>query len=582
MAAGGSVLVLDGDKLHALDIVRSLGQCGLTVSVGAPARDAIAGASRFAAARLVYPHPARDRDRFIEWLEQELRTGAFRLVMPVTDLTGIPISRELSRLQAYCPIATERFETIQLVSDKRRTLALAARVGVPVPATMAVHREDEIDGCAALLTYPVVCKPMASSVWTPAGYLSPSVFYALDEQALRRSLPPRVRECPFLVQEFRRGAGMGVEVLARNGEILQAFQHQRLHELPLSGGASTYRMSVPLDPRLGEYTRRLIAEIGWTGVAMVEFKVDLATHEAVLMEINGRFWGSLPLSSRAGMSFAKDLHDMLTTGCTPPARRYAVGVRCRKLRDDLEWFKETAKLRARDPLVAAGIIRKPSARTWLSALLRFASPAEHYDAQTLSDPIPGLIDLRATVVTQAASIRRHLATAVRRLGSRVYRMRYTSRLLARAASAERVLFLCYGNIMRSAFAGAYYASRARGEALSAGFHQRDKRPADPRAVAAARTWGVDLSSHRSRTIDRELMSRADLVLVMDHANLAALATRYPDALEKTYLLGSLDSEPDVEIADPFEAEDAATEQACGRIAGAIDRLLVHVSCGLPS
>ena len=49
--------------------------------------------------------------------------------------------------------------------------------------------------------------------------LEPGVFYALDDQALRRSLPPRVRECPFLVQEFRRGVGMGVEVLARNGEI---------------------------------------------------------------------------------------------------------------------------------------------------------------------------------------------------------------------------------------------------------------------------------------------------------------------------------------------------------------------------
>jgi protein-tyrosine-phosphatase len=544
--------------------------------------DAIAGASRFAAARLVYPHPARDPDRFVEWLEQELRTGAYRLVMPVTDLTVIPISRELSRLQAYCPIATERFDTIQLVSDKSRTLALAARVGVPVPATIAVHREDEIDGCAARLTYPVVCKPMASSVWTPAGYLSPSVFYALDEQAFRRLLPPRVRECPFLVQEFRGGVGVGVEVLARNGEILQAFQHQRLHELPLTGGASTYRMSVPVDARLREYTRRLLAEIGWTGVAMVEFKVDLTTHEAVLMEINGRFWGSLPLSSRAGMSFAKDLHDMLTTGSTPPERRYATGVRCRKLRDDLEWFKESAKLQARDPLVAAGIIRKPSARTWLSGLLRLASPAEHYDAQTLSDPIPGLIDLRATVVTQVASIRRHLAKAVRHIGSRFYRMRYTSRLLARAASAERVVFLCYGNIMRSAFASAYYSSRSHGQALSAGFHQRDSRPADPRAVAAARTWGLDLSSHRSRTIDRELMSRADLVLVMDHANLAALAARYPDALEKTYLLGSLDAEPDVEIADPFEAEDAATEKACGRIASAIDRLLVHASSGSPS
>ena len=48
----------------------------------------------------------------------------------------------------------------------------------------------------------------------------------------------------------------------------------------------------------------------YTGVAMVEFKVNAKTGEFVLIEINGRFWGSLPLAVAAGANFPLWLYQM--------------------------------------------------------------------------------------------------------------------------------------------------------------------------------------------------------------------------------------------------------------------------------
>jgi protein-tyrosine phosphatase len=159
-------------------------------------------------------------------------------------------------------------------------------------------------------------------------------------------------------------------------------------------------------------------------------------------------------------------------------------------------------------------------------------------------------------------------------------MRHGARLARRAGDAKRLLFVCYGNIMRSPFASAYFDSRAArghrpGEAVSAGLYERNGRLADERAVAAGRRWDVDLSSHRSRTLDGQLVDWADLILVMDRVNLAGVRERYPAAAGKTYLLGAFDreGEPDVEIPDPFNAAYEATESAYLRIAGAIDRFV---------
>jgi protein-tyrosine phosphatase len=134
--------------------------------------------------------------------------------------------------------------------------------------------------------------------------------------------------------------------------------------------------------------------------------------------------------------------------------------------------------------------------------------------------------------------------------------------------------------MRSPFAGAYLRLRAAGDrsvsVQSAGMYERSGRAADPRMLSASRQWGVDLTSHRSQTVTRDLVSRADLVLVMDRANLNDMRRLYPEAAAKTYLLGSLDAEgtTNVEIPDPYDDGFEATERVCRRIAAAVDRLVV--------
>src|SRR5262245_51867642 len=91
--------------------------------------------------------------------------------------------------------------------------------------------------------------------------------------------------------------------------------------------------------------------------------------------------------------------------------------------------------------------------------------------------------------------------------------------------APRVLFVCHGNILRSAVAQALYADRVRtglapegSSAESAGTAAREGDLADPRGVSAAKEMGIILDAHRAGRLSDELINRADLVVVMDFLN----------------------------------------------------------------
>ena len=122
---------------------------------------------------------------------------------------------------------------------------------------------------------------------------------------------------PLLLQEYFTGDGVGIEVLADQGEVVYAFQHRRLHELPLTGGGQLLAgEALPSIPSF--YALRPESDEGhalaW--VAMVEFKYNEQSAESRLMEINGRFWGSLPLAVSAGADFPYFLYELLVLGKT--------------------------------------------------------------------------------------------------------------------------------------------------------------------------------------------------------------------------------------------------------------------------
>jgi len=93
--------------------------------------------------------------------------------------------------------------------------------------------------------------------------------------------------------------------------------HHRLREDPPTGGQSTAARAY-FSEQLKEYGLRLLQALRWHGAAMVEFKLDSRSGQFVLMEINGKFWGSLELALRFWHKFWGRL------GSTVSRRHFAV------------------------------------------------------------------------------------------------------------------------------------------------------------------------------------------------------------------------------------------------------------------
>jgi hypothetical protein len=115
------------------------------------------------------------------------------------------------------------------------------------------------------------------------------------------------------------------------------FAHERLRDVRPSGSGSSLRSSTALDPRLLGPAERLLTGMQWHGPAMVEFRDD-GMHAPYLMEVNGRFWGSLQLAVSAGADFPQ-WWLAIVRGLTVERRTsYATGVTVRWVWGDVKRF----------------------------------------------------------------------------------------------------------------------------------------------------------------------------------------------------------------------------------------------------
>jgi len=128
------------------------------------------------------------------------------------------------------------------------------------------------------------------------------------------------------------------------------------------------------------------------------------------------------------------------------------------------------------------------------------------------------------------------------------------------ASARSFVFVCFGNIMRSAMAE-FLMRRELGEAgvdqqvriVSAGMHATAGREAHPWAQQASADLGISLSEHRAKPVTREMVEQADCILAMDFQNKAELLTLYPEFKDKIFMLSAYAEGPwrYREIPDPY-------------------------------
>jgi predicted ATP-grasp superfamily ATP-dependent carboligase len=332
-----TVFVTDGEQRSTLAVVRSLGRAGIGVTVGGTRPDSLAGSSRYCAKTVRYPSPNDAPGEFQEFLRGEMLAGGYRLLLPMTDITTRLVAQASIELPASVCVPLPAENRLVLAQDKRCALLLAEQFSIPHPETYMMKPEERIEDVASRVRYPVVIKPRFSRFPSGAQWISGDVEYARDAEDLIRKYKRSHAGIPFpLVQEKIEGEGQGVFLLMWNGKLKAAFAHRRLREKPPWGGPSVYRESIPLDQSLLRKSIAFLEAIGWQGPAMLEFKIDNRDGQPKLMEVNGRFWGSLQLAIDAGIDFPFLLYRLATGEDFAPLCDYKVGVKSRWLLGDLD------------------------------------------------------------------------------------------------------------------------------------------------------------------------------------------------------------------------------------------------------
>ncbi|HEX6967162.1 MAG TPA: ATP-grasp domain-containing protein [Gemmatimonadaceae bacterium] len=327
-----TVLVTDGEQRAALALVRALGRAGHTVYICSARGRSIAGASRYCRGEQRVADALAMPERFADEVAAIVRTRAVDVIVPVAEPAILALLPERERLGACIPFVDAC--TFRRIADKALLLETAPAFGIAIPEQRTLARRADREALdVGALRFPVVLKPSRSVGEHQGRRAKLGVLFAADAAQLARHLDELDEAAyPLLLQQRIVGPGIGIFLLLWRGEVHATFAHRRIREKPPSGGVSVYRESVAADPELVARSRRLLESFDWEGVAMVEYKLDSATNTPYLMEINGRFWGSLQLALDAGVDFPNLLLGAMDGDGPPPADRvgrYREGVRSR-------------------------------------------------------------------------------------------------------------------------------------------------------------------------------------------------------------------------------------------------------------
>lgn len=382
------VIILDGHLKSALAAVRSLGRRGIPVICGSHRSTGMSLASRYCAQTFVYPSPLERRDDFIDAIIVAARSHDHSLIMSFSDSSFLPLAERRDQVENVARLALPSKESVAIAFDKAASAHCAQELGIAVPESFFHRDESELRSRAAQWSYPMVVKPLHSCTWAPGRGITATAHIVHSPEELIRQfavLHQQTKEMPF-IQRYVDGTEYGVSVLCDRGRVVASCTHERIRSLSPDGGASVMRRTVSPYPEMLDAVRALMEKLAWHGVAMVEFKRDRTSGTPYFIEINGRFWGSLPLAVAAGADFPFLLY-ALTFGMLLPEVRCAPQTFSRYLLGDIKHLASV--LFARSAGSSSRPLRLKAVREFFASF----GGGIREDVWSLSDPKPFFMDI---------------------------------------------------------------------------------------------------------------------------------------------------------------------------------------------
>jgi len=287
------VILTYGWNRLTYNILRNLSQHGLKVVVGDESKYNMCSMSNLSYDTFQYPSPYLNPEEFIAKLLDMIEQYKPKVLIPCHEETFI-IAKYIDRFPKDIKIPIADYDSLMKAHDKISANSIAEKVKVPIPYIYDIKSYDELETKKKSFVYPIVLKLSNSNA-------AKGVFYAHNYNELKQIYKENYsEENQLYIQEYVDGEGYGASFLYDQGKVITGFVHKRLIEKTYTGGVSVKRISVK-NMMLYDYGKQILDSLNWNGPAMIEFKYNEELNRAWFIEINARYWGSLPLPIAAGL-----------------------------------------------------------------------------------------------------------------------------------------------------------------------------------------------------------------------------------------------------------------------------------------
>ena len=291
------------DTASSTAAIRSLAKRGIRTVVVSEHDDPPGFHSKYCDEAVSVPDPNTD----LAGYAQAFRTLACRpdvaAILPFREADVFALAREKDVFSEHVGTPFPSLSTLQRVQDRIKLRDSARTAGVAMPRTDTIDSWKRWDEpCIIKPRYTMHAPEYDGRFDETTPEQASTTYVPEDVQPDPRSVTAEMGHPPLVQEYVPTTDEYGFFALYDHGEAVATFQHRQLRGWKYVGGPSAYRESVSI-PALERAGTALLDELDWHGVAMVEFLRDPHTDEFKLMEINPRFWSSLPFTVQAGVDF---------------------------------------------------------------------------------------------------------------------------------------------------------------------------------------------------------------------------------------------------------------------------------------
>lgn len=371
-------------------VLRSLGRKGIPTIAVSEHEHPPGFSSKYADETYRVPDPDDGLTAYGDALLSLARRDDVRAIVPVRETDVYVLAKRRGEFGEHVSPLWPPLETLRRVQDRVELFDAAETAGVATPETATLDEFADWD-------QPVIVKPrftLHAAEYHDAfaeshRHDNSTDYVARGDRPSIQSYRDEMGHVPLVQEYIPDSDEYAFFALYDHGDPVATFQHRQRRGYKYSGGPSSFRQSVDI-PELASSGRRLLDELDWHGLAMVEFLRDSETGEFKLMEINPRFWTSLPFTIQAGVDLPY-YYWLLATGRGEEIDAdFDVGIAGHLLRGELLYLQSV--LSEEYPLVERPSLGESVADIGIS-LVRYP----RFDYLSVDDPRPFVRDVRNTV-----------------------------------------------------------------------------------------------------------------------------------------------------------------------------------------